>query len=67
MPKNVEARRGGDLARAPGCVCLAADNSENTRRTIEFQARWLARRLGLTIDRAKLLAGLAFATLEAGR
>src|SRR5687768_1776187 len=29
MPRtNDEARRGGDLARAPG-VCLAADSSEN--------------------------------------
>jgi len=32
-----------------------------------LQIRWLARKLGLSIDRARLLAGLAFSTMDAGR
>jgi hypothetical protein len=62
MRQNEETRRGGHRGRASEGVCVAADRLEDTRALIDRQAAWLARRLGLTVDRARLLAGLAFAT-----
>ena len=61
MAKKIKARRGGDLARAPDRVCLAADAPENALPLSDRQAAWIARRLGLTLSRARVLAGLAFA------
>ena len=59
---NEEARRGGDLGRAPECVCVAADVLEFNPDLLARQAVWIARRLGLTIERARLIAGIAFHT-----
>jgi hypothetical protein len=36
----------------------------NRETILEQKAAWIARRLGLSLDRAKLLAGIAFATAE---
>lgn len=58
LPK-VEAGRAVGREPAPG-VCLAADVPDNASPLIERQARWLASRLGLTLERARLLVGLAF-------
>ncbi len=55
-----EARRGGDLERAPEGVILAGDTTENSRNLLQHQAAWISRRLGISLDRALTLAGLAF-------
>jgi hypothetical protein len=58
LPKD-EARRAGTRERAPG-VCLAADVPDHAPDILSRQAAWLASRLGIGLDRARLLAGLAF-------
>ena len=56
-----ETRGAGGRSRASECVAWTADTSEDALPLLERQARHLAQRLGLTLDRARLLAGLAFA------
>jgi len=60
MTSSKEARRGGNLARAPECVCWAADVPDHASDLLTRQAAWLSRRLSISIERARLLAGLAF-------
>lgn len=56
---NDEARRDGNLARAPG-VCLAADARDHGGALLARQAALLGRRLRLTPDTARTVAELAF-------
>jgi len=58
LEKN-EARRGGNLARAPE-NCSATELYQDEPQGASRQAVWLAHRLGLTIERARLIAELAF-------
>lgn len=57
--QKVEAGRAVGREPAPG-ACLAADAPENASPLLDRQAKWLASRLGLTLERARLLVGLAF-------
>ena len=61
MRLHKETRAGLAPRRASECVAWTADTSEDALPLLERQARYLARSLGLTLDRARLLAGLAFA------
>jgi hypothetical protein len=66
MPKTIEARRGRHLAQASGFVTsTAADKSEFISPQFELQLRWLARRIGLRPERARLVAEIAFPQREA--
>jgi hypothetical protein len=57
--------RGAEHTRASEIVAWTADNSEDTAPLLNFQVRWIVRRLGIAPERAKLLAGMAFETGEA--
>ena len=61
MLAKQESRRGEHPERPSGCVCLAADTPEDAFHLLDRQALWLAHKLGLKLDRARLLVGLAFA------
>lgn len=53
--------------RASGNVFVGTnDNPEFTPPLLSIQAAWLSRKLGLTPDRARLLAGLAFEEVRHG-
>jgi hypothetical protein len=60
MHLHKETRGAGGRARASETV-LWRDTSEDALPLLERQARHLARSLGLTLDRARLLADFAYA------
>lgn len=67
MLQNEETRRRLAPRRAPGNVFVGTnDNPEFTPPLLSIQAAWLSRKLGLTADRARLLAGLAFEEVHHG-
>jgi hypothetical protein len=55
-----EARSHGQVQRAPEDVVWLTDTLENAPDLPSRQARWLANRLGLTAERARVLAGIVF-------
>jgi hypothetical protein len=60
----MSAKRNGEAGTSPNPVILIryVENPEFTTPALLRQARWLACKFGLPIERAKLLAGLAFET-----
>ena len=60
MAQTVRGQDGGDRSLAPVFVCSAADNTESNRSPLYLQALWLARRTGLPLDRALLIAPAVF-------
>ena len=58
--RNGEARRACRRERAPECVVSLTDAPENAPDLHSRQARWLVSRLGLTAERARVLAGIVF-------
>jgi hypothetical protein len=62
MLHNEETRAAVARRRASEDAVWSVSNSEDTLHLLDRQARWLALRLNLTIDRARLVAGLAFTT-----
>ena len=58
---NGEAHRAGRREWAPGCR-LAADVPDHASALLARQAVWKAPRLGLSLERARVLASLAFAS-----
>lgn len=59
MAQTQKSRRGWHPERLSGNV-VDRDVPEHASPLLDRQAKWLAARLGLTLERARLLVGLAF-------
>ena len=60
MANNKETRAGLAPRRASDCVTWTADTSEDALALLTRQASVVARRLGLTLTHARLIAEHAF-------
>lgn len=60
MIQKYETRAGLAPRRASGMVSLGLDTSEDSLKPHLLQARWLRSKLGLSAERAELLAGFIF-------